>query len=52
MSVLDGWSRWIVKAVCLSYTEARLISEELNAVGIKARFRTHSFGIEERKTRK
>lgn len=50
VSALDGQGRWIVKAVCLSRTEARDMSAELNASGIKARFRPHSYGIKPRQT--
>lgn len=45
VSVLDGQGRWIVKSVCLSYAEARDMSREMRAAGIKARFRPHSYGI-------
>lgn len=43
VSTADTLGRYIVKAVCLSYLDARMISEELNALGIKSHFRSHSF---------
>lgn len=50
VSVLDEKGRWIVKAVCLSWSEGRDMSAELRAAGIKARFRPHSYGIKPRQT--
>lgn len=45
VSVADKYSRWLVKACCLTRAEAKMISDELNSVGVTARFRPHSYGI-------
>lgn len=41
VSVADFFGRYVVKAVCLSYPDARMISEELNVLGIRAHFKSH-----------
>lgn len=45
VSVKNAYSQWIVKACCLAMADARMISDELNSVGVTARYRPHSFGI-------
>lgn len=45
VSVKDEYRRWLIKACCLTRSEAKMISDELNSVGIMARFRPHSYGV-------
>lgn len=42
VSVADFLGRWVIKACSLSYLDARMISEELNALGIRAHFKSHT----------
>lgn len=45
VSVRNAYSQWIVKACSLTMADARMISDELNSVGVAARYKPHSFGI-------
>lgn len=48
VSVQDFSGRWAIKAVCLPYLDARMVSEELNALGIKAHFRSHKWSAKKK----
>lgn len=45
VSVCNIYHNYVVKACCLKYSDAVMISQELKALGIKARFKPHSFGV-------
>lgn len=43
VSVADFLGRWVIKACSLSCLDARMIADELNALGIRAHFKSHGF---------
>lgn len=47
VSVRNEHMQWIVKAACLTRANAKMISDELNSIGVTARFKPHSYGARE-----